>query len=117
MKKKHSSIDGFVPRQPGDKLGGLHRDNIQKALVEQPENKLLHTTGSDVVRALGEQQPGHSLGRSDIDESLRDIDDNILPAKKLSRRQRRRMEKRLKRPRSLKNRIIRWLILRTRKAP
>jgi len=111
-KNKNSSIDGFVPRQAGNQLGGLHRDDNPQVSTEVPEYKPLHTTGSDAVRNLGEPQTGHGLGRSDIDDSLRDIDDDTKePVKKLSRRQRRRMAKQLKRPRSLTNRIIRWFIL------
>ncbi|NCQ54326.1 hypothetical protein GW791_02715, partial [Candidatus Saccharibacteria bacterium] len=75
-----------------------------------PENKVLHNDGGETVRMLGEEQSGRGLGRSDIDESLRDIDENAQPAKKLSRKQRRQMANQLKRPRSLTNRIIRWSI-------
>ena len=110
MKNKHSSIDGFVPRRPGDQLGGLHRSDIQKALNDIPD-KLLHTTGSDAVRNLGEQQSGYGLGRSDIDDSLRDIEEAEEPVKKLSRRQRRRLSKQFKRPKSLKSRIFKWFFL------
>lgn len=112
MKNKHSSIDGFVPRQPGDQLGGLHRRDVQKVQNEITENKLLHTTGSNIVRDLGDQQTGRGLGRSDIDESLRGIDSTPEePIKKLSRRQRRRLAKQFKRPRTRKDRIIRWIIV------
>ncbi|MFZ2125452.1 MAG: LCP family protein [Candidatus Saccharimonadales bacterium] len=111
MKKKHSSLDGFIPRRPGDKLGALHLDGRQEASSDMPENKLLHTTGSDMVRALGDSDMGRGLGRSDIDESLKEIDEGLIPEKKLSRRQRRKMAKKLKRPRSLANRITRWVVL------
>ena len=110
MKNRHSSIDGFVPRQPGDQLGGLNSDKKQKTFSEIPENKLLHTDGKDSIRSLGDQQTGYGLGRSDIDDSLRDIDDIKQPVKKLSRRQRRRMARQVKRPVSLVGRIIRWFI-------
>jgi anionic cell wall polymer biosynthesis LytR-Cps2A-Psr (LCP) family protein len=111
MKNKNSSLDGFVPRRPGDKLGDLHLDSGRELLSEGPENKLLHTTGSDMVRALGDSDSGRGLGRSDIDESLKEIDEDTVPEKKLSRRQRRKLAKKLKRPRSLKSRIIRWAVL------
>jgi len=109
MKNRHS-IDGFIPRQPGDQLGGLHRTDIRKVItdMEVPENRLLHNDGGETVRMLGEEQSGRGLGRSDIDESLNEIDSAAEPAKKLSRRQRRKMANQLKRPRSLTNRIIRW---------
>ena len=110
MKNKHSSIDGFVPRRPGDQLGGLHRSDIQKTLNDIPD-KLLHTTGGDAVRNLGEQQLGYGLGRTDIDDSLRDIEETEEPVKKLSRRQRRRLSKQFKRPKSLKSRIFKWFFV------
>jgi len=109
MKNRHS-IDGFIPRQPGDQLGGLQNAETRTVLKDMPENKVLHNDGGETVRMLGEEQSGRGLGRSDIDESLRDIDENAQPAKKLSRKQRRQMANQLKRPRSLTNRIIRWSI-------
>lgn len=110
MKNKHSSVDGFVPRQPGDQLGGLHSSGERKVFTDMPEGRLLHTGDSNIERAIGEEQIGRNLGRSDIDESLRDIDNTGEPVKKLSRRQRRKMANQLKRPRSLTRRIIRWFI-------
>ncbi len=111
MKNKHSSIDGFVPRRSGEQLGGLHNDNKRQAFTDMPEVRLLHTDGGGLERAIGEEQSGRGLGRSDIDESLNDIDSTGEPAKKLSRRQRRKMANQLKRPRSLASKIFRWFIL------
>lgn len=111
MKNQHSSIDGFIPRRSNDQLGDLHNDNKRKASLDMSENKLLHTMGGDKVLALGQQQTGRGLGRSDIDESLSDIDDMEEPTKKLSYRQRRRLAKRIRKPLSKKQRIVRWLIV------
>jgi len=111
MKKQRPSIDGFIPRRSNDQLGDLHYGNKRKASLDMPENKLLHTTGSDEALALGRQKTGRGLGRSDIDESLNDIDEDINEStKKLSRRQRRRLAKRFKEPRSKVQRIVRWFI-------
>jgi len=111
MKKKHSSLDGFIPRRPGNKLGDLHLDGNQEVSSEILENRPLHTTGGDMVTTLGDSETGRGLGRSDIDESLNEIDEIQGPEKKLSRRQRRKMAKKLKRPRSLANRITRRVLL------
>lgn len=114
MKKKRSSIDGFIIRRPGDQLGSLHGiDDIDVSLNSIPGNKELHSTGDNVVRALGQPQASYSLDRSDIHGSLQDIDDmNNEPIKKLSRRQRRRLEKQAaKRPSSITRRIIKWSII------
>jgi LCP family protein required for cell wall assembly len=110
MKNRRSSIDGFIPRRPSDQLGKLHGDNTHQASPDMPENRLLHTTGDDDAWVLGQQQTGRGLGRSDIDESLRDIDDTNEPAKKLSRRQR-RLSKQAGKPRSKARRIIKWLTI------
>ena len=111
MKNRRSSIDGFVPRRSSDRLGELHSDNTRKAFIDIPENRQLHTTGDDAMRVLGQQKTGYSLGRSDIDESLNDIDSTEGPAKKLSCRQRRRLAKQAWKPRSKARRIIKWLII------
>jgi LCP family protein required for cell wall assembly len=76
-----------------------------------PENRPLHTTDDDTDRVLGQQKTGYGLGRSDIDESLRDIDNTGEPSKKLSRRQRRRLAKQTRKPNSTARRIFKWLII------
>ncbi|MEI7918048.1 MAG: LCP family protein [Candidatus Saccharibacteria bacterium] len=112
MNKKNASTDGFIPRRSGDQLGSLHDErNKRYALTDISENRPLHTNGGDINRPIGEPQTGRGLGRSDIDESLNDIDDDKAPVKKLSRRQRRRLAGQVKRPRSLARRIIKWLII------
>lgn len=112
MKKKKSSIDGFVVRRSGDRLGELHSKSKVNSSFSVPENKSLHSTSDDTVRVLGQSQKGYGLDRSDIDRSLQSIDDVNEPIKKLSRRQRRRLKKQVaKKHRSVANRIIRWSIL------
>jgi LCP family protein required for cell wall assembly len=112
MKNKHSSIDGFMPRRSGNKLGELHGDSSE-ALFDAAENKQLHTTGEgENMRVLGQSGMGYGLGRSDISESLQGIDDIKAPAKKkLSRRQRRLEKRSIKKPKSLARRIIKRLII------
>ncbi len=112
MNKKNASTDGFIPRRSGDQLGSLHdKRNKRYALTDMSENRPLHTNGGDITRPIGEPQEGRGLGRSDIDESLNDIDDDKEPIKKLSRRQRRRLAGQVKRPISLARRIVKWLII------
>lgn len=111
MKKQRSSIDGFIPRRPSDQLGDLHRDKTRKASLDVPESRPLHTTAGDSLRNLGQPKTGYGLGRSDIDESLRDIDSISGPIKKLSFRQRRRLAKLNKRPKSKAKRITKWFII------
>lgn len=110
MKKRISSVDGFVPRRPHDEIGGLHDAKNKSAFSEEPI-KELHSAGNDKIYELGKENKNKSLGRSDIDESLQGIDSFEPPAKKLSRKERRLLKKQNKKPKSLVRRIIKWSIL------
>ncbi|MEI6850614.1 MAG: LCP family protein [Candidatus Saccharibacteria bacterium] len=111
MKKQRSSIDGFIPRRSGDKLGDMHRGGVKSASTNLPENKPLHTKGDINTRHLGKQYANKSIGRSDIDESLRDIDDSEEPKKKLSRKQRRRIKKMSNKPHNRIRKFIKWFFI------
>lgn len=114
MKKRPKSIDGFIPRQKGSQLGELHT-KTHKASLDIPEdvsstigsNKALHS-GDNSVRDLGKDNKGRSIGRSDIDESLREIDKSTPPEKQPSRRQRRRAIK-LNQPTHKIRKTIKWI--------
>jgi LCP family protein required for cell wall assembly len=109
--KKQSSIDGFIPRQSSNQLGELHGGNKQKAYTGMLENRPIHTASGDTKKVLGQQKPGYGLGRIDIDESLREIDNTEKSTDKISRKQRRRLAKLHKKPRSKLSRIIKWLAI------
>jgi len=104
MKKRHPSIDGFIPRRSGANLGEDVQNNTQNVSLEKTKNGPFYNTGQDAMQRLGKRQSGLDIVRSDIDESLKEIDTDQEPAKKLSRHQRRRIKKMAKRP---KNRIRR----------
>lgn len=110
MKQPRSSIDGFIPRRPGAELGDLHQ-NEQAA----PIDRSLHTGVDDVRAVVGQPRPGAELtGRSDIAESLRQIDEEPTQSdKKLSRRQRKALKRqnRTQRPKSRVKRIIKWFFI------
>lgn len=110
MKSNRSSIDGFVPRRTGSQLGELHdsRNRLAVARTEMPD-RALHTGDDEIQNPVGFARPGQAIGRSDIDESLRQID-TLEPVKKLSRRQRRRLKKQAK-PKSKAKRIIKWFFI------
>ncbi len=109
MKNKHSSIDGFIPRRSGDRMGSRHDEDAKKPSKVKLENKKIHNSGEEVDRMLG-QQSGRGLGRTDIDDSLKDIDDDIKPQpKKLSRRQRRKLAKQSKKPQGKIRKLFKWL--------
>lgn len=100
MKKQRPSIDGFVPRRSGDQLGNLHRQAPSKA--KKPTAKRELHTGDKLHRLLDSERA--TLARSEIDASLRDIDQPISE-KKLTRKQRREIKK----PLSRKRKIIKWV--------
>lgn len=109
MKKRtQTSIDGFIPRRPGAQLGSLHEKE-----EEAPIDRSLHTGDSDAREVVGVARESKIIGRSDIDDSLREIDDP--DADRGSRRQRRaekrRNKKENKRPKSKVRRIIKWVLI------
>ncbi|MBC7868933.1 LCP family protein [Candidatus Saccharibacteria bacterium] len=108
MKNKRPSIDGFVPRRNGSQLGDFHRTKRPSANAGSV-NRSLHT-GNRVRQSVGEARTSQAIGRSDIDESLREIDTSEPPAKAISRRQRRRLAKQSQ-PRSKLRRILRGFFI------
>jgi len=112
MKKRNSSIDGFILKRSSKQLGDLRTDDKKDTTIGVFSSKPLITTGDDKISNLGQPRPGYGMNRFDVEESLSSIDSINEPTKKLSRRQRRRLEKQsFKRPRSLIRRIIKWLII------
>ncbi len=92
MKHKRSSMDGFIVRQPGSgaRMGGLHDHDPQKTTIDTPNDREMDTMGSPDSRLLGQSIQQRSLGRADLDESLRSIDESAPPEKKTSRKWRRK---------------------------
>ena len=112
MKKRNSSVDGFILKRSSKQLGDLRTDDKKDTTIGVFSSKPLITTGDDKISNLGQPRPGYGMNRFDVEESLSSIDSINEPTKKLSRRQRRRLEKQsFKRPRSLIRRIIKWLII------
>lgn len=104
--KNQSSIDGFVPRRSGARLGDLHA-NEKPTSIARP----LHTsTAKSATETVGVARQGKVLGRGDIDDSLREIDQTIPEHEKKSRRQRRKDNK-LSKPKSKAKRIVKWSLL------
>ena len=112
MKKNHSSVDGFIPRRPGNQLGELHSGKAQKAYLDMSENRLLNSgENSDEERLLGQQQVNRSIGRSDIDESLDGLDNIKEPKKTLFFRRNKLVVGQVKRPPSIVRRIFKWFFI------
>ncbi|MFZ1361078.1 MAG: LCP family protein [Candidatus Saccharimonadales bacterium] len=98
-RKRHSSIDGFVPRRPDGQLGDQHG----------ADQRSVFTRGSNEPKkqpAL--PQPTHNgLRRSDIDDSLRDIDEPVVSGKK----QRKSPEQRARRKTIIKRLAVLFVII------
>ena len=101
MKKQQPSIDGFVPRRAGTLLGESKRPIGQpRPLVGRVEK-----TDSDQIRPSGQ------LARTEIDESLRQIDDEAAAPQPKKRRFGRRRKNVSKSPSKRKKIIKRVAIL------
>lgn len=110
MKNNKPSIDGFIPRRPGSQLGDLHTmKNPDKAVA--PIDRSLHTGDNATTPIVGVARENRSIGRSDIDESLREIDDLEPQKGKRDKNGRRRKKDRMKRPRRRSVRIIKWILI------
>lgn len=111
MKNKRPSIDGFVPRRTGSQLGELHDRHTQSKLASlESEDRTLRSDDESLQAPVGQPRASKGLGRSDIDESLREIDQLSGKTPKLSRRKRRQIDKQ-QRPRSNARRIIKWFFI------
>ncbi len=112
MKEQHHSIDGFIPRLSGNNLGEMRPKKAHSIINGGSKTKQLQSMGSNPIKQLDKRESSQSgIVRSDIDESLRDIDNVKQPTKNLSRRQRRRIKKMSKKHRSKFRRIFKWIII------
>ena len=106
-KRSPTSIDGFIPRRPGAQIGDLHETE-----KEEPIDRSLHTSDNNVARGVvGVPRQNISIGRSDIDESLRDIDNQGLQDDVSRRAQKKRDKKAGKKPKSKARRIIKAVLI------
>lgn len=108
MKKKPpTSIDGFIPRRSGTQLGSQHVGDKVK-----PIDRSLHT-GDNARQTVGLVREDKIFGRTDIDESLREIDEGAITGKKLTRKAKKQRSRRNKdhrdHPKSKTKRNIKWI--------
>lgn len=101
MKKQQPSIDGFIPRRAGALLGESQRPIGQP----RPQVGKVEKTNSDQIRPSGQ------LARTEIDESLRQIDDETETPQTKKRRFGRRRKTSAKSPSKRKKIIKRLAIL------
>ncbi len=111
MKKRQPSIDGFIPRRTGEKLGDIYSSDSQAPVIDVSNDTPFQNRSEEEIRRMSIRQPNQGIARSDIDESLRDIDNVKEPTKKLSRRQRKRIKKMAKKSRGKARRIFKWIVI------
>jgi len=102
------SIDGFIPRRTGTQLGELHQR--EKAV---PIDRSLHTGDTTRQAVIGVPREQKIIGRTDIDESLREID-GVAPQEGKSRKARRAQKKRdnnSKHPKHKVRRTIKYVLI------
>src|SRR5664279_4432883 len=105
MKRQRPTIDGFVPRRSTSQLGEFHNPSQPPQDTTQLSGHLHRYDGTEEAPVLIKENIG--LSRSDIDDSLRDIDNEQVPE---SRRARRRRLKKAA-PKSKLRRIIKWVVI------
>jgi len=104
MKKNtQPSIDGFIPRRPGSQLGDLHLKD-----KEAPIDRSLHTGENTRQTLAGVAREDKLIGRSDIDDSLREIDDPDIDQSRKGRRAQKKLDK-SNRPKSKVKRILKFI--------
>lgn len=124
MKNEKRSIDGLVPRSPGNRIGHFHREAAPK-YVKSSVNRTVHT-GRDVAKTsqhIGRERPARSIHvaseyayKEDIFESLDGLDEPAKPTKSKAGKFSRNKDikagsggKSKKRPSAKK--IIKWLFI------
>lgn len=124
MNNKKSSIDGFIPRRPGSQIGERHFETTSRTPVGRKQLKSeADLQGAPIgVPRRGKEMtssaPASNPVRSDIDDSLRELDEpHEQPSKKMSRRDKRRLKKEHRtRKQKIRRRIIFtivWLLMAT----
>jgi anionic cell wall polymer biosynthesis LytR-Cps2A-Psr (LCP) family protein len=112
MKKQRPSIDGFVPRRIGSQIGELHDNKTRLEVQSEVVDRTLHS-GDELREPVGVARPHQAVGRTDIDESLREIDNE--PVEKVSRQTRRAQKIAEKEARKSKRskiwKVIKWLLI------
>lgn len=123
MKDRKPSIDGFIPRRPNSQIGERHVLNASSSsskanggslsgMAPAPRRRQLRSE-EDLLQdtPIGTPRPGRTLGRTDIDDSLRQLNDpeEAQPTRKMSRREKRRWKKENRtHAQKVRRRIIIW---------
>ncbi|MBI3889627.1 LCP family protein [Candidatus Saccharibacteria bacterium] len=103
-RKQNNSIDGFIPRRAGGKIGELHDSSHNTPSAPTPPTRReLYTAGSTETP----QPVGRSLRRSEIDDSLKGIDAPVDGKGK----KRKTPEQRARRKKIIKRLVLLFIII------
>ena len=108
MKKNKFSTDGFISKRPSDRIKSQQISSTHSSFSKSERDISL----SSLDNELKKPKPGYGSDYfgTDLPAKLEEITDK--PTKKLSRRQRRRLEKRAaKKPHRLIFRILKWFLI------
>lgn len=112
MKRAPSSVDGFIPRRPHSQLGELHAVKRPEQQVK-PVDRSLHTgdDGSVMNAPVGQARTEKLIGRSDIDESLSQLNDQDDQNGLKGFKKRRITDAPTGKPKRKIRRIIKWIVI------
>lgn len=114
QRNRQSSLDGFIPRRADRRLGDLHdpRKRIKIAATGAARREINTSINHDNRKVIGNKSQNtiHTV-RPDIDETLKSLDFFGEKPKKLTRKERRRLNKLNKKPKSRIRRIIKYFFI------
>lgn len=110
MSKNLNSIDGFIPRRPNNRLGELHQVKRPDAAVA-PIDRSLHTRRNPSNQVVGKPRTGKEIGISDLDKSLRGIDNETRRGGGKNSRHQQRKDRKDGKSKSKTRRIIKWALI------
>ena len=117
MNNRRPSIDGFIPRQPGSRVGELHGVK-NKTITTQPVRRMVHTSEKQAVERVGVARTGREMKArhgEDVIASLQGLDDTSIngslpPQDKKGRRSRKDRKTDGKKPGvTRKKKIVLWI--------
>lgn len=105
MNKRNNSIDGFVPRNRGSSLGSPTKPSVQSQPLQRGLNQAKHNAA---MHTPSPQRPKVGVNRSEIDDSLKQIDE---PERDKKGRLKKTPEQKSKRKKIIKRVVIALLVI------
>lgn len=110
MRKSPQAIDGFVPRRSGRSIGDVHKSSLRRLGEGSEEFKVSSSAAKSTIGTT--LPPVKSISRREIDDSLKDIDDDsAAPKKRRGLFRRHKQRKPVSRRKKIIKRIIKILLV------